>query len=94
VSAPGGRGLGQSQDYKAVLKCRVTVSAEKNETFTQAVVQIIYTLLAGKPSSRTLTTSLESMGKALALVLLGGFIETCCSPLLRMLGGKRIPGLN
>lgn len=22
VSAPGGRGLGQSQDYKAVLKCR------------------------------------------------------------------------
>lgn len=73
---------------------RMTVSAEKNETFIQAVVQSIYTLLTGKPSSRTLTTSLESLGKALALVLLGGFKETCCSPLPHMLGGKRIPGLN
>lgn len=73
---------------------RVTVSAEKNETFIQAVVQIIYTLLAGKSSSRTLTTSLESLGKALALVLLDGFKETCCSPLLHMVGKKRIPGLN
>lgn len=72
----------------------MTISAEKNETFIQAVVQSIYTLLAGKPSSRTLTTSLESLGKVLVLVLLGGFKETCCSPLLHMLGGKRIPGLN